>query len=112
LQRAKLIVSRSGAGTIADVEYFEVPTIFIPYPHHADKQQYLNAKDLEESGACLVWEESSLNDFDQNRVTELRSFLKSDKLASMKSMFPQKDRERAVEIILKRVLKEKYISTR
>lgn len=112
LQRAKLIFSRSGAGCIADVEYFQVPAIFVPYPHHLDKQQYLNAKDLVESGACLLWEESSLVDLEMNRTAQLKSLLGSTELVTMRSRFSKANTENAVETILSIVLKREHLRAR
>lgn len=40
---ADLAIVRAGAGTIAEQIEFEVPAIFIPYPHAADKHQDSNA---------------------------------------------------------------------
>ncbi|MCO4782502.1 MAG: UDP-N-acetylglucosamine--N-acetylmuramyl-(pentapeptide) pyrophosphoryl-undecaprenol N-acetylglucosamine transferase [Candidatus Cloacimonetes bacterium] len=112
LQRASLVISRSGAGCVADVKHFQIPAIFVPYPHHADRQQYLNAQDLNESGACMIWEESSLSDLEYNRASELKKVLNSGALKDMKSRFSQNPQENAVETILKIVLKGKLIGTR
>lgn len=112
LQKAALIISRSGAGCIADVEYFKVPSIFIPYPYHADRQQFLNASDLEKSGACIIWEESSLADMEINRVAELKALLNPKCISSMKSKFSPKKAKNAAEVILEIVLKGKLLSAR
>lgn len=40
---ADLVISRSGAGTIAELLEFEVPAILIPYPHAAENHQESNA---------------------------------------------------------------------
>lgn len=42
-QAADLVVSRSGAGTIAEELEFEVPGILIPYPHATENHQEYNA---------------------------------------------------------------------
>ena len=42
-QAADFIVSRSGAGTLAEMLEFEVPAILIPYPHATDNHQESNA---------------------------------------------------------------------
>lgn len=42
-QAADLAICRAGAGTLAELEEFEVPAILIPYPHALDKHQDANA---------------------------------------------------------------------
>ncbi|HEY4831375.1 MAG TPA: UDP-N-acetylglucosamine--N-acetylmuramyl-(pentapeptide) pyrophosphoryl-undecaprenol N-acetylglucosamine transferase [Waddliaceae bacterium] len=42
-QTADLLVSRAGAGTIAEQIEFEVPGILVPYPHAMDNHQETNA---------------------------------------------------------------------
>ena len=42
-QIADFSVGRSGAGTIAEIEAFQVPSVFIPFPQSADGHQDLNA---------------------------------------------------------------------
>ena len=67
-RRATLAVTRAGAGTISELKTFRVPAILIPYPHHKDRQQYINAGELIQSGACILKEEKDIelesgNDF-------------------------------------------------
>lgn len=51
---ADLVVSRAGAGTIAELIECRCPSILIPYPYAADNHQEANALDLEKRGGCLV----------------------------------------------------------
>jgi UDP-N-acetylglucosamine--N-acetylmuramyl-(pentapeptide) pyrophosphoryl-undecaprenol N-acetylglucosamine transferase len=48
-----LVVCRSGATTIAELQKFKIPAILIPYPF-AYAHQLANAQELEKSGAALV----------------------------------------------------------
>ncbi|PCJ19150.1 MAG: hypothetical protein COB02_08870 [Candidatus Cloacimonadota bacterium] len=100
LQRAKLIIARSGAGCIADVEYFKVPAIFIPYPYHSDRQQYLNTEYLSKIGSCIVWDESSLDSREKNRCNELKQLIRSEGLDDMKDCFESLDSINASDFIL------------
>jgi UDP-N-acetylglucosamine:LPS N-acetylglucosamine transferase len=54
LAAADLVVGRSGAGSIAEYAVAGVPGICMPYPHHKDMHQYLNAGKLVEVGAAVI----------------------------------------------------------
>lgn len=60
LSAADLVVSRAGAGTIAELVRCEAPAILVPYPHAADNHQSANARYFEQQGGGLVVEETSL----------------------------------------------------
>lgn len=47
---AELCVATAGAGTIAEVWCNRVPGLLLPYPHHRDQHQKLNARLLVEAG--------------------------------------------------------------
>jgi UDP-N-acetylglucosamine--N-acetylmuramyl-(pentapeptide) pyrophosphoryl-undecaprenol N-acetylglucosamine transferase len=51
---ADLVVSRAGAGTIAELIRCLAPSVLIPYPHAADDHQLANARDLERRGGCIL----------------------------------------------------------
>lgn len=57
---AKLIIGRSGATSIAEIAALGIPSIFIPYPYAKDDHQKANAKALEDIGAGIMLEESTL----------------------------------------------------
>ncbi len=57
---ADLVVSRAGALTCAELEATGAPAVLVPYPHHADRQQFKNAEPLVARGAALLVEEATL----------------------------------------------------
>jgi len=54
LDRADLVIARSGAMTVSEVALAGRPAIFVPYPFHRDRQQELNARVLERRGAARI----------------------------------------------------------
>ena len=70
LSAADLVVSRAGAGTLAELIRCEVPAILVPYPHAASDHQRANAAFFERQGGGLVVEESTLGGM-QSEVLEL-----------------------------------------
>lgn len=51
---ADLVISRAGAGIIAEITAIGLPSILIPYPYAADNHQFHNAKALADEGACYL----------------------------------------------------------
>jgi UDP-N-acetylglucosamine--N-acetylmuramyl-(pentapeptide) pyrophosphoryl-undecaprenol N-acetylglucosamine transferase len=61
LSAADLVVSRAGAGTLAELIRCETPAILIPYPHAAADHQRANARFFERQGGGLVVEQAALD---------------------------------------------------
>ncbi|MSU49972.1 MAG: UDP-N-acetylglucosamine--N-acetylmuramyl-(pentapeptide) pyrophosphoryl-undecaprenol N-acetylglucosamine transferase [Opitutus sp.] len=57
---ADLVVSRAGAGTLAELIRCETPAILVPYPHAADDHQQANAAYFERQGGGLVVSQTQL----------------------------------------------------
>jgi UDP-N-acetylglucosamine--N-acetylmuramyl-(pentapeptide) pyrophosphoryl-undecaprenol N-acetylglucosamine transferase len=57
---ADLFIGRSGASTVSELAALGVPSILVPYPHHADQQQLHNARVLERADAAKIVEQSQL----------------------------------------------------
>ena len=57
---ADLVISRAGAGTIAELTKCEIPSILVPYPYAADNHQLANATFFEQRGGCLVIEQKKM----------------------------------------------------
>lgn len=54
LRAAHLVISRSGASTVAEVTTSGRPAIFVPYPWHKDQQQKMNADVIADNGGAWV----------------------------------------------------------
>lgn len=57
--QASLYVGRSGAATICELVGARLPAALIPYPHHADRQQYLNAEVLGRAAVAFILDEGT-----------------------------------------------------
>lgn len=84
---ADLVITRAGAGIIAELCIKEVPAILIPFPYAADDHQTFNAKALEEKGAAIMIQDKNLTGQilktkmeelinDQNRLESMGKALK------------------------------------
>ncbi|MEL6679942.1 MAG: UDP-N-acetylglucosamine--N-acetylmuramyl-(pentapeptide) pyrophosphoryl-undecaprenol N-acetylglucosamine transferase, partial [Pseudomonadota bacterium] len=60
LARAHLVISRSGASSVADIAVVGRPSILVPYAAAAQDHQTANARGLTETGAALTVPESEL----------------------------------------------------
>ncbi|HEX4451380.1 MAG TPA: undecaprenyldiphospho-muramoylpentapeptide beta-N-acetylglucosaminyltransferase [Kofleriaceae bacterium] len=57
---ADLVIGRAGATTVAELAIAGKPAVFIPYPFAADNHQVLNAAEMAERGAALMFEQREL----------------------------------------------------
>ncbi len=60
LAAADLVIARSGALTLAELEAVGRASILIPSPNVAENHQYYNALELQKAGAAVVIEEKNL----------------------------------------------------
>ncbi len=67
---ASLLVCRSGAMTITEIEKIGKPAIFIPFPYAAENHQEYNARALEKAGAAKVILDKNLNSKILNNMIE------------------------------------------
>ncbi len=51
---ADLVISRSGAMAIAELEVMQKPVVFVPYPHAAEDHQSVNAQSLVNKQAGIM----------------------------------------------------------
>lgn len=60
-QVADVALARSGASTLAELAYFGVPSVLVPFPYAADDHQTKNAMIYDRAGAGLLVQETDLS---------------------------------------------------
>ncbi len=80
-----LVISRSGANTIAEITAVGIPAILIPYPYATDNHQYWNAYELFSAGGALIIKQEEL---EPERVVKLVSdlLMNDERLDNMKKI--------------------------
>ncbi|MEN8127787.1 MAG: undecaprenyldiphospho-muramoylpentapeptide beta-N-acetylglucosaminyltransferase [Planctomycetota bacterium] len=61
LAAADVIVGRAGAVSVAEYAAVGKPAICLPYPHHKDRHQYINAQALVDAGAAVIVDDNPDN---------------------------------------------------
>ena len=98
-----LLVSRSGASTVAEVLALGRPSLLVPYLHAADDHQTANAKALAEAGAAILVPQPELTA--ERLARELEGLMRQPaKLAAMAQRAHELARPDAVERLLDAVL--------
>jgi len=96
ISAADLVVSRAGAGSIAELIRCRAPSILIPYPYAADDHQHANALAHEQRGAGILLPQDKLNEL----TAEVIDLMFNDwLLAKFKSNLKQLDRFESSERI-------------
>ncbi|MCF7972968.1 MAG: UDP-N-acetylglucosamine--N-acetylmuramyl-(pentapeptide) pyrophosphoryl-undecaprenol N-acetylglucosamine transferase [Phycisphaerae bacterium] len=79
MNAADVIIGRSGAVSVAEYAASGVPSICMPYPHHPDKHQYINASKLVDVGAAIMVDDlPDLKDRSEWLWEELEPLLKDE----------------------------------
>ena len=71
LSSSNLVISRAGAGSLAEIVKCRVPVIMVPYPYAADDHQTANAEFLESKGGGIVCAQSNITNHLLDEVREL-----------------------------------------
>ena len=69
-----ILICRAGAGTVKEVEMYNLPALFIPFPYATANHQYFNAKSVEQKNFREVIEEKNITqeniiNFIENKMT-------------------------------------------
>lgn len=103
LGASDLVISRSGALTVAEVTACGVPAIFVPFPRATENHQYYNALSVSSAGGALIIEEEKLDtERMNNEIDRLRS--NPARLAGMREKCASCGTIRAAEKICDTVL--------
>lgn len=70
-KRADLAICRSGASTCAELSFYGVSSLLVPYPWAKDQHQTANARAMQKAGAADVREQSQLT------VSSLANYIKA-----------------------------------
>jgi UDP-N-acetylglucosamine--N-acetylmuramyl-(pentapeptide) pyrophosphoryl-undecaprenol N-acetylglucosamine transferase len=98
LSAADLVVSRAGAGTLAELVRCETPAILVPYPHAADNHQRANAAFFERQGGGLVVDQAMLGGL----IYEVRDVIFNDwLLRKFRGNLRRMDRASPLELMLR-----------
>jgi UDP-N-acetylglucosamine--N-acetylmuramyl-(pentapeptide) pyrophosphoryl-undecaprenol N-acetylglucosamine transferase len=98
LSAADLVISRAGAGTLAELIRCETPAILVPYPHAADDHQRANAGFFERQGGGIVVPQTAL----ATLHAELLDVIFNDwLLRQFRSNLQRMDRANSVELMLR-----------
>jgi UDP-N-acetylglucosamine--N-acetylmuramyl-(pentapeptide) pyrophosphoryl-undecaprenol N-acetylglucosamine transferase len=76
MQNADLIISRSGASTLAEILAFGKASILLPYPYATANHQEYNARAVEKDGAALVELDSEPN----NLLEKINSLMNNSEM--------------------------------
>ena len=103
LGAADLVISRSGASSLAELAAAKVPAILVPLPTSADDHQRANARAAAKSGGVIVLEETETT---SDAFAEQVVYLISDtgKLMEMANAMKLLDRPDAAKLIVARIL--------
>ena len=97
LSAADLVVSRAGAGTLAELIRCETPAILVPYPQAADEHQRANAAFFERQGGGIVVEQTGLAGL---RAEVLDMIFNESLLRQFRGNLQRMDRANSLELML------------
>jgi UDP-N-acetylglucosamine--N-acetylmuramyl-(pentapeptide) pyrophosphoryl-undecaprenol N-acetylglucosamine transferase len=97
LSAADLVLSRAGAGTLAELIRCEAPAILVPFPQAADDHQRANAAYFEQQGGGIVVPQTRLGDL---RAEILDLIMNEWLLRKFRGNLRRMDRANALELIV------------
>ena len=106
LKEADIVIGRSGAVSVAEFEAAGAAVICMPYPHHKDRHQYLNAAKLVDAGAAVIVDDVADESGRAERLwAELSELMgDSDRLRQMKKCAEKLAGKKAAKKIAENIL--------
>lgn len=101
-EQADLVISRSGATTVAEVAVLGLPSVFVPYPYAADDHQRANAESLVRRDGAVMILQSELTG--EKLAGEIKRII-SERLAAMCAAAASAGKRNAAEKIVEDCLK-------
>ncbi len=106
LSCSDLILGRSGANTTAEVQYFAMPSIFIPLPWAAGNEQQYNAKYLSDLGMAEIVEQDNTPEYMLRVILKVKNnykFYKKNALSAQRLLI--KDGSKRMLDVINRCIK-------
>lgn len=100
---ADIVVCRGGATTVAELIYFDLPALIVPYPYAAANHQAENARSLVESGAAVMVLESEMKEKFRSELANLLD--KPEQVAGMRERMRALQHPDSARVIADSVLK-------
>ncbi len=97
MSAADLVVTRAGAGTLAELIRCETPAILVPYPQAADDHQRANAAFFERQGGGIVVAQTAL---EQLHAEVLDTIFNDWLLRKFRANLQRMDRANSLELML------------
>ena len=102
MSAANLVISRAGAGSIAEIVRCRVPSILVPYPFAADMHQDANAQYLEAKGGGVVCPQESI---EEKLLLEVREVMFNEEFrAVLRRNLYSLDHEDVASMLAKNIL--------
>lgn len=77
MKAVHIVISRSGASSLAEICALKKPSILVPFPYAADNHQYYNAKLFQDAGLSFLIEES--DNLEQDLFNAVKKLLSEPK---------------------------------
>lgn len=101
-----LAICRSGASSLTELAFYELPSVLIPYPFSADDHQVTNAEIFSKPGAAELWVQDDLDE--DNFAGKIAALINdeprlAEMSATMKSLAIPDASERVCDVISSRL---------
>jgi UDP-N-acetylglucosamine--N-acetylmuramyl-(pentapeptide) pyrophosphoryl-undecaprenol N-acetylglucosamine transferase len=97
LNACDLVISRAGAGSIAELTVCQTPSILIPYPQAADNHQAANAMYFEKKGGCAVIHQAQIAGLNWDY---LKAFLEDSNLEKIRAQLKILGQDNPCEVMI------------